>query len=230
MLPTTLTVHNSAYALDGGTTVLQAIDEAERQHGVMLVQHAFPEPEPSLGRVPGRLYFDGELVPMRSHLETHLLALLRAAEVRYSGPIPNEGERVQLSPNALILSEDIRQVLSRGPEENIRALLAAVIEFVESEAYLRFAERVEQAADTTRYTVWVAWEPATRNEVIVRLGRRLLTGMQGARQMLDSETPLAEGVTALHVLELTERYSAEGLAVRVEPAFRWRLGLTNRCT
>jgi hypothetical protein len=223
MLPKTLTVHNSAFALDGGTTALQAIDEAGREHGVMLVQHAFPEPSPSLGAVPGRLYFDGELVPMRSDLETQLLALLRAAEVRYSGPLPDQGERIQLSPNAMILGEDIRQVLSRGPEENIRALLAAVIEFVESEAYLRFAERVEQAADKTRYTVWVAWEPATRNKVVVRLGRIVWTGLQGARQMLDTGAPLAEGKTALEVLEMAARYSAEGLALRVEPAFRWPL-------
>ncbi len=30
---------------------------------------------------------------------------------------------------------------------------------MESEEYLRFAERVGQAADETRYTVWVAWNP-----------------------------------------------------------------------
>jgi len=223
VLPASLTVHNCAYALDGGTTVLQATDEAGRERGVMLVQHAFPQPSPSLGALPGRLYFDGELVPMRSDLETRVLALLRAAEVRYSGPLPDQCESLQLSPNALILGEDIRQVLSRGPEDNIRALLAAVVKYVESEAYLRFAERVEQAADMTRYTVWVAWEPATRNQVVVRLGRILGAGLQGARQLLDSGAPLAEGATALEVSEIAGRYSAEGLALRVEPAFRWPL-------
>jgi hypothetical protein len=160
---------------------------------------------------------------MRSELESQVLALLRAAEVRYSGPPRHQGESLQLSPNALILGEDIRQVLSRGPEDNIRALVAGVVEFVESEAYLRFAERVEQATDTTRYTVWVAWEPATRNQVVVRLGRVLGAGLQGARQLLDSEAPLAEGATALEVSEIAQRYYAEGLTLRVEPAFRWRL-------
>jgi hypothetical protein len=222
-LPETLTVHNCAYALDGGTTVLQATDEAGCERFVMLVQHSFPQPSPSLGALPGRLYFDGELVPMRSHLEARLLELLQAAEVRYSGPPGHQGESIQLSPNALILSEDIRQVLSRGPVENIRALLAAVVEFVESEAYLRFAERVEQAADTTRYTIWVVWEPATRNHVVVRLGRVRGTGLQGARQLLDSEAPLVEGATALEVSEIARQYHAEGLVLRVEPAFRWRL-------
>jgi hypothetical protein len=93
----------------------------------------------------------------------------------------------------------------------------------ESEAYLRFAERVEQAVDPTRYTVWVAWEPASRNQVIVRLGRVLGIGLQAAREVLDSGTPLADGVTALEVSELTGSYSAEALTLRVEPPFRWGL-------
>jgi hypothetical protein len=224
VLPVKLTVHNSAYALDGGTTVLQAIDEAGRNRAVMLVQHAFPQPSPSLGVLPGRLYLDSELIPIRSDLEAGVLALLRAAEVRYSGPCPDPGEGIQLSPNALILGEDIRQVLTRGPEDNIRALLAAVVHFVESEGYLRFADRVEQAADTTQYTVWAAWESASRNQVVVRLGRVLGIGLQAARQLLDGGAPLAEGATALEVSELAGRYSAEGLALRVEPAFRWRIG------
>lgn len=221
--PHRLTIYNSAYALDGGTMVLQATDEAGRERVVMLVQHASLQPM-TLDALPGRLYFDGELVPMRSDLENRVLALLCAAEVRYSGPFPDQDESIQLSPNALILDEDIRQVLSRSPEDNIRALLAALVEFVESEAYLRFAERVEQAADTTRYTVWVAWEPATRNQVAVWLGRVLGTGWQEARQLLDSGAPLAEEATALEVSELAGRYFAQGLALRVEPTFRWRLG------
>lgn len=222
-LPARLVVHNSAYALDGGTTVLRATDEAGREHGVMLVQHAFPQPSPSLGATPGRLYFDGELAPVRSDLEAGVLALLRAAEVRYSEGGPEHGERIQLSPNALILGEDIRQVLTRGPEENIRALLAYVVRFVESEEYLRFAERVEQAADPMRYSVWAAWEPATRNQVVVRLGRVLGIGLQAARVLLDRGAALAERVSALEVADLAQRYAAEGLRLRVEPAYRWPL-------
>jgi len=84
VLPTKLTVHNVAYAPDGGTTVLQAIDETGRECAVMLVQHAFPQPSPSLGLLPGRLYFDGGLIPMRSDLEAGVLSLLRDSEVRYS--------------------------------------------------------------------------------------------------------------------------------------------------
>ena len=94
---------------------------------------------------------------------------------------------------------------------------------MESEAYLLFAERVELAADATRYTVWVAWEPTTRNRVVVRLGRLLGAAVEGAREWLDRGTPIAEGVSAIEVAGLAKRYAAEGLSFRVEPAFRWRL-------
>jgi hypothetical protein len=152
MLPAKLTIHDSAYALDGGSTLLHAADEAAREHEVMLVQHALPDPDAALG-IPGRLYFDDELVPIRSDLEVRVLGLLRAAEIRPSHSPPDQSERIPLSPNALILGDDLRQVLSRGPEENMRALRAEVIEFIESEEYLRFAVRVEQAADATRSTI-----------------------------------------------------------------------------
>lgn len=216
-------VRNSVYALDGGTTVMRAMDEASREHVVMLVQHSCPQPSPSLEAVPGRMYFDGELVPMRSELERRVLALLRAAEVRYSEPASDQSERIQLAPNALILGDDNRRMLTRDPEDNIRALLAAVVQFVESYAYVLFADRVEQAADNTHYTVWAAWEPTTRNQVVVRLGRVLGIGLRAARELLDDEKPLAESVSALEVPELAGRYAAEGLALRVAPAFRWRL-------
>jgi hypothetical protein len=222
MLPAKLTVHNFWYALDGGTTILQTTDEAGQNHSVMLVQHAFPNANPSLRAIPGRLYFDGELVPMRSELEAGLLAILRTAEIQYSEPFSEQG---RISPKTLILGNGIREVFSRSHEDNIRALLAELIQFVESEAYLRFVERVEQAADPTMYTLWPAWEPTTRKQVVVRLGRVLGIGLPAACHFLDSGAPLAECVTALEVAELGRRYSAEGLVLRVEPEFRWPISL-----
>lgn len=167
ILPTQLTVTNAAYAFDGGTTALRAIDEAGEEHTILLAQHAFPKTSRSGDAVPGRLYFDDQLVPQRSEFEAGVLALLRSAEVRYRGQAPAQGERVQLSPNTLILGEDIRQVLTRGPEDNIRAMRESVVQFVESDQYLVFAERVEQAMDETLYDVRVAWDTASRKQVAI---------------------------------------------------------------
>jgi hypothetical protein len=209
-LPKRLTIYNCALTLDGGTISLQATDEAGLGHEVVLVQHAFPRASRSPDAIPGRLYFDGDLIPMRSAAEAEVLNLLRAADIRYQSALPESGERTQLSPNALILGDDIREVLTRGPEENIRALTARVIQFVESEQYLRFADRVEQLADCTRYTVWAACDQANRNQALVRLGQADGIGLRGARDLLEQRRPLAEGVSALEVLALAERYRALG--------------------
>ncbi len=132
-------------------------------------------------------------------------------------------ERIELSPNALILGENIREALALGPEERIRVLTWRVIEFIESGLYLSFAERVEQAADEARYDVWVDWDEANRKRVAVRLGRYLGVGLKAAAEMVEQDRPLAQGLTALEVAGLAARYRAEGLGVRVRPEFRWPL-------
>jgi hypothetical protein len=73
-------------------------------------------------------------------VEARLVAVLRAAEVRYK-PAPGEADAggFRLSPNALIIGDDIKQVLSRGPEDNIRALRDQVVERIESPQYVVFA-------------------------------------------------------------------------------------------
>ena len=142
--PTTLVLRSSQYFLDGGTTVLAGTDERGRERAVMLVQNAFTRGN-TFG-IPGRLHLDGAPVPVRSELESRVLAALRAAEVQYTPPEGEPtGERIQLSPNALILGDDIKQVLTRGPEENIRALRNQVVETVEAEGYVSFAAEVERA-------------------------------------------------------------------------------------
>jgi hypothetical protein len=144
-LPKTLLLRGSSFWLDGGTTHLNCTDEAEQSHTVMLVQRAFTGGN-TFG-IPGRLYFDGELVPLRSDVESQLLGLLRVAEVRYMPPTGEPTvERIKLSPNALILGEDIKQVLTRGPEDNIRGLRDTIVEFVASPRYESFAAEVEKAS------------------------------------------------------------------------------------
>lgn len=143
--PTRLVLQSSQYFLDGGTTVLTGTDERGRERAVMLVQNAFAGGN-TFG-IPGRLHLDGEPVPVRSELESQVVAALRAAEVRHT-PLEGEqvGERIQLSPNALILGDDIKQVLTRGPEENIRALRDQVVETVESVGYVSFAAEADRAS------------------------------------------------------------------------------------
>ncbi len=138
-LPKSLVLRSSQYWMDGGTASISGTDETEQSHVVMLVQSAFPWGN-TFG-IPGRLYFDDELVPLRSELESQVLAVLRAAEVRDIPP-GDCGEPILLSQNALILDDDIKQVLSRGPEDNIRGLRDKIVATVESPEYLSFAAEV----------------------------------------------------------------------------------------
>jgi hypothetical protein len=64
--------------LDGGSIFLVLRDTDGRKHRVELVQSMFPSP-PGSGRLPGRLYFDDELVPIRSEIEVTLLSGLKNA-------------------------------------------------------------------------------------------------------------------------------------------------------
>jgi hypothetical protein len=205
LLPSQLSIRSFRYFLDGGTTVLCAVDEGGREHTVTLSQHVFPQTDACNGFLPGRLYFDGSLVEFRSLKEARILDLLRVAQVL---PYPRQAEpaeEARLSSEAIILSSDIQQVLSRNLTDNLRALLESIVEFVESDSYLQFAVRVMGAADTTAYSMWVEWEPAERNQVLVRLARLLGTGLQGARDFLDRGEPVAAKVTGLEAAEVVRR-------------------------
>jgi ribosomal protein L7/L12 len=191
ILPSRLIVYSAAFALDGGTLYLMAKDEKGRERSIKLVQHGFPRRRHSCDDIPGRLYFDDNLVPMRSIFETGVMSLLKSAK-------------------------------SRSPDE-FEQTMTQVIEFVESDEYLRFPERIEQAADATLYDVWVAWDAGNRKYVIVRLSGYLGVGLRAAVEMLEQHRPIAEGITALDVSDLAERYRKAGMSVRVSPEFRWRL-------
>ena len=145
-MPTRLTIRGFSYALDGGTIDFLTSDEVGLRRDIVLVQHLFLEAGPtSPDWIPGRLYFDGQLVPIRSVLESEVLALLRGAEVAWSQSLEPQGIAFQILSNYGLTSEDIRQSLTRDSTDNIGRLKTWLIKFVESAEYVRFPEQVEQA-------------------------------------------------------------------------------------
>jgi hypothetical protein len=144
-MPTKLTITNAAFMLDGGTTSLSATDETGNSHLVRLAQHAYDWPGAPPHRIPGHLYFDDEVVTVRSADEAVILQLLRNADVQLERTDePPIGERIELSKNALILGDDIKRVLANTPEQNLREMLQQVIDYVGSAEYVQFAEAVER--------------------------------------------------------------------------------------
>ncbi len=145
-LPTRIVVRDCAMALDGGTIHLSAKDEAGRPVSIML---ATSLPSSSM-RVAGRLYFDGDLVPIRSEREAGILKLLSEATVE----APRLPAHVQKS-RMVVIGQDIKDFLEQTPEENCTAFLRKIIESVQSESYLRLATDEERAlADEANRDEW----------------------------------------------------------------------------
>ncbi|PQO44238.1 hypothetical protein [Blastopirellula marina] len=129
-----LTILNSAYYLDGGTAILYCVDQDDQRHNIRLSQRRFHSAH------SGRLYFDEQLVPVRSPLETELLALLERAAIRYE-PAPMPGRPIDPpSKNSLILSEDIKDVMERDEAANLRAFQSGIVNYVRSDEYVRYIE------------------------------------------------------------------------------------------
>ena len=135
-LPTRVVVRHCAMALDGGTIYLSATDETGRQVSIMLASSL---PSSSM-RVAGRLYFDGDLVPMRSEREAGVLKLLSEARVEASSLPPS-----RRTSRMAIIGNDIKEFLEQSTEENCRAFLHRIMESVQSENYIRFATDDERA-------------------------------------------------------------------------------------
>ena len=137
-IPEQLVIVQAAYASDGGSVWLGARDPAGASLSVVLWQHLFLE-QPDPKRLPGRLYVDGVLVPVRSEAERRLLAALREAPLELPSPreVPPRGP-------GMIVGRDLQEYQAKireGPEAATRHLVEQLITFVESEDYVALAAR-----------------------------------------------------------------------------------------
>lgn len=135
------TIEDGAYALDGGSIYLLLRDAVGIQHSIVLVQHRIPMDEADL-RMPGRLYFDDQLIGVRSEEEARLVSAIKIATIcsaHIERPVPEE----ETGPT-VVIGEDIADFLSAtetSPEAAIRHLVDSLVKFVESEEYIKLAER-----------------------------------------------------------------------------------------
>ena len=148
-LPAQLTFHDCGYSLDGGTYRLCATDERGTEHQVTLAQRLFVSPDYEAELIPGRLYFDGELVAIRSELEAELLRLFKAAAVRPTPGATESSSSSAFTPHAVV-GEDIKRFLNRTPEERLRGARDEVIAFTESDEYVSLAAAIGPQRDSAR--------------------------------------------------------------------------------
>jgi hypothetical protein len=139
-IPSQINIVDSSFFLDGGTLILQTVAGDGANHAIRLNQRIFA-PQLGFNANPGRLYFDDELVEVRSDIEAQIVQLLKDALVIIFPEECSSGNNPPMSKNALILGDDIRQVLESSPLENLQRFRNEIVEFVESDEYVRIATR-----------------------------------------------------------------------------------------
>ena len=146
-IPEKLTFVDGFYFTDGGSIVLIAEEPDSTRHQITLAQHRFLEIfDPNL--LPGRLYFDHLMVPIRSEMEAKLIALIQVSEIH---PVePPELEKNKSSTRdgpVVVVGDDLKEYyakMSEGMEEVIQHLIENLINFVQSREYVRIARSLKK--------------------------------------------------------------------------------------
>jgi hypothetical protein len=136
--PKKLTIHLIALARDGGSQMLHCTDERGAKRCIELHQRMFLRHMRGHEPIPGRLHLDQHALELRSTEEAGLVALLRSADYHCDLRIIfSDGDPRRTGPEYQCTDEG-RQKL----EEDLRARVAGLIAFVESEEYRVFGERI----------------------------------------------------------------------------------------
>lgn len=135
-LPKALEIAGSQYYLDGGTTFLYCIDEEGKGHVVVLVQHVFHEE--TEGWQPGRLYFDDEIIEVRSKEEKHIIFLLEHSSIHYQNPAI--GEVTGALESRLVQASDFENMLDKKQNEYLADYRDSIVNYVRSEEYIEFLQ------------------------------------------------------------------------------------------
>jgi hypothetical protein len=148
-IPEKLTIVDGFYFTDGGSIVLIAKEPNGTSHQITLVQSRFLEIyDPNL--LPGRLYFDHMMVPVRLEVEVKLIALLRASEIAPDESPESKTDEVSTRDGpVVVVGDDLKEYyakIAEGKEEVIRHLRESLIIFVESRKYVRIAKKIEKMA------------------------------------------------------------------------------------
>lgn len=132
-LPESITIVESSFMLDGGTTILHVVSAAGEGFRIRLNERMFDSFN------AGRLYFNDELIEVRSDEEAAIVDLLRNASIAPKDrPPASSGNKI--SKDAMILGDDIREVFESSPEENLRNFRDFIVEYVESPEYVQIAK------------------------------------------------------------------------------------------
>ena len=129
-LPTRIVLTGYGALLDGGTITFDANTEAGEHVKIRLNQHML-----NGAKDPGRLFFNGHIVDVRSEYEKLLLSLLESAEVQIE-----EGPRPDTTPNYIGPPIEIIEAETKANINGVNEYRTVLIDFVRSERYVEISE------------------------------------------------------------------------------------------
>jgi hypothetical protein len=146
-IPEKLTIVDGFYFTDGGSIVLIAEETDSIRHQITLAQHRFLEIfDPNL--IPGRLYFNHQMVPVRSEMEAKLIALVQASAIVPAEPQESgKGEASTSDGPMMVVGDDLKEYYAKvaeGKGEVIQHLIETLLNFVQSREYVRIAKKIEK--------------------------------------------------------------------------------------
>ena len=132
---------DGAFATDGGSISILTQDDEGHKHSVLLSQHLLPPSGFANEHKPGRLYFDGTIVVIRSEEESAIVSALKQAEFE-SSTSTDKSKTKEDNQLGMIVGDDINAYYSKieeGPNAALQHLVSELITYVESEDYVTHA-------------------------------------------------------------------------------------------
>jgi hypothetical protein len=129
-----VTVVSSSYALDGGTTTLFLVTDTRQKCIVRLNQHQM---DPF--KDPGRLFFNDQMIDVRSPEEAKIIALLQAAEFdSVVSASVTHGKDISGRDGAVVSEIE---VADGDVNDDFRKLRDSIVRFLQSDKYVAMANR-----------------------------------------------------------------------------------------
>ena len=129
-LPIRICLTDGGAYLDGGTRTFDAITESGEHVKIRLNQHMLGGTED-----PGRLFYNGNIVDVRSECENLLLSLLETAEIKIE-----EGPHPDTTPNYIGPPAETIESWNEEKISWIDESRTQVIDFVRSERYIEVSK------------------------------------------------------------------------------------------
>ena len=145
-IPDQITLIESFYLSDGGTIVLIGEEPNTTRHQITLYQSLLlNEIDPN--KLPGRLYFNQLIIPVRSKMEADIIRLLQASKIVEEPTTPSTAKTAFNDGPGMIIGDDLKGYyakLTEGKSAVIRYLRDLMLSRVQSQEYLQLAQLLDK--------------------------------------------------------------------------------------